>query len=239
VPGQRNLDKFGANLDVDAGSPADVWMAANLAAPQLLWVAPTVAQAHTLTSTSAQDDIAGTGMRVARLEGLLAGFVEDSEDVEMGGLGGAVTTKEWLRLNRAYGVEWGPSGEQLGDIDVTANIDGTVSLGWLAEWGQTEQAIYSTPVGVALLVSDFYASLIRAGANGGGQVAMRLRENAHLSTAGWRTIHTRGFGVGHDLDHEFQSRYIPPRSDVLLRIINVTTANMIVSAGFAGRLVRE
>ena len=72
VPGYASINKYGEATDCDSGVPTDVWDGADGTTSTDVWVAPTQARIHQITSTDIADDgdPAASGMRRIRVYGL-------------------------------------------------------------------------------------------------------------------------------------------------------------------------
>lgn len=145
VDGTGYIEKFGMNTDVDSNKET-IWDVGGIY--QYLSTAQTVSA----TSTSPDDNAAGTGARTIEVQGLDANYqlVYDSITVN-----GAPGTVEFLRVFRARVVTAGTSGINEGVITVDATtdaitvagigIDGTGSNA--AGRGQTFMSLYTVPAG--------------------------------------------------------------------------------------------
>lgn len=145
VDGTGYIEKFGMNTDVDSNKET-IWDVGGIY--QYLSTAQTVSA----TSTSPDDNAAGTGARTIEVQGLDANYqlVYDSITVN-----GAPGTVEFLRVFRARVVTAGTSGINEGVITIDATtdaitvagigIDGTGSNA--AGRGQTFMSLYTVPAG--------------------------------------------------------------------------------------------
>ena len=149
VPGFRIERKFGANPDVDAGTE-DMWRQGGVR------VLPTAASTASLVSTDAADAAAGTGIRQVRVKGLDANFDEIEEDVTLNGTTPVLTSQEFFRINRMFGIAGG-SGEMAAG-NITATVDSSVQAAIEAGLGQTQLCLYTVPRGYSWLVEDIRIS---------------------------------------------------------------------------------
>lgn len=110
---------------------------------------PTVAETLDITSTDANDTIAGTGGRKVFIEGLDADFKEVTFEVEMAGLTPVITTGQtFIRVNRAYVTDSGTyGGTCIGTITVSGTASGN-DYGFLEPFeAQTQNTQYTVPAG--------------------------------------------------------------------------------------------
>jgi hypothetical protein len=135
---KRSVHKFGYNADVDTTTdPEDVWDAGGL------YAFPSAAAETSIVSSAGADDLASTGARTVRVEGLDANYQVITEDVEMDGATPVVLSAEFLRVYRAQVLTAGSGGINAGAIDVKhgATVLARIGIGN----GQTLMAIYTVP----------------------------------------------------------------------------------------------
>jgi hypothetical protein len=168
--------KFGRNKNV-AASPtiADAWSRGGV------WQPPTAPRIHTITSTSDDDAVGGSGLHSASIFGILTNWRSVVIPVPMNGQAGTVMTTPLRDIYRMSGGPGGAGGRNVGEILATAAApDNTVTAAIPVRAGQTQQAIYTVEIGATALIKYYYATLNRDG-GGGGQanvnVALLTREN--------------------------------------------------------------
>ena len=121
VPGYSTMQKFGHNDDIDTGTvPETIWTQGGL------WVPPTAARTHQITSTDVADDYntpssGGTGARTLRIWGLDANFVEQTEDINLNGTANVATANTYTRIFRMMVLTAGSNKKNVGDITATAD----------------------------------------------------------------------------------------------------------------------
>lgn len=176
-PGHTALNKYGRTTNADNGVITDIHDGANATQDVDIWVAPTQARVHNLTSTSANDDgdPVGTGARTVEVFGLTDwDTAEVSETVTMNGLTNAPTTNAYVIIHRMIVRTWGSAGPNFGDISATAVTDNSVTAMILAspagsgiKAGQTQMTLVGIPSIQALHVWDYKVSYNKqAGATG-------------------------------------------------------------------------
>jgi len=147
-PGWSVLHKFGSNPAVGTVIE-DVWAIGGA------YVFPSTASLLEVFSTEAGDTILGTGARTIEIQGLDATGAEQSEIIELDGVGVVSSAKSYLRVSRAFILTAGTySGGAAGDIEIRITGAGA-SQGIIlhtydaAAWnlGQTTLGRYSVPLG--------------------------------------------------------------------------------------------
>lgn len=144
VRGATVVHKFGRNPNV-GGAPETIWMYGGtytyLTSPSTVYV----------TSNDAADAAAGTGARTITVEGLDVNYLEIAETLTVGG---AVSTKSFLRVFRAFVSSAGSTQTNEGNVIVTTGAGGSgtvlVSIGIIGTGttfglGQSQLAIYTIP----------------------------------------------------------------------------------------------
>jgi len=160
IPGVSRMTKFGTNELV--GTDVEfIWEAGNgwtkLAAATLLEVA-----------SSSTDDVmtTGSGAWAVLIEGLDADYAVQSEVVPLNGQTVVLTTKEYLYINRMYIAVSGSDEVNQGNVWIADDlatwsagvpqeqnyIQGSIHL----EHGQTQQCIYTVPLGFTAFVTGGY-----------------------------------------------------------------------------------
>lgn len=165
--GFEPVQKFGRAPTgvVSAAAGSDIWDLADSSTPtQAIWLPPTAARIHTLTSTSDEDTLTtGTGAWVMRVW-YLADWdtAETFEDVNLNGTSGAAMSNAAVTINRMRVIANGGTSFPTGTITATAATDGTVTAVVRPNLGTTAMAIYGWPSTKTLLVFDWWASIMQA-----------------------------------------------------------------------------
>ena len=144
IEGVSHIEKFGMNLDVDQDKET-IWDGGGI------YTYIETAETLTVTSTSVQDNPAGTGARTVEIQGINQAGEVVTETVSMG----ATTTGAFKRVFRVKTLLAGTSGVNEGTISITSDdtstvlaiigVDGTGSHA--AGRGQTFMAQYTIPTG--------------------------------------------------------------------------------------------
>ena len=100
----------------------------------------------TLVSDSADDDITGTGARVALIRGNITGNVELFESILLDGTNPVTTVNSYLRINSVLIVSVGSNGKNVGTITLKNGADLLAQVN--PEQNVSRTAIYSIPAGV-------------------------------------------------------------------------------------------
>ncbi len=144
VPGIVAEHKFGRNTNVDNGVATDVW---DLSI-QPIWVAPTQARTHAITSTSTSDDGSpvGVGARTLKVYGLVDWDTkETTETITLNGTFAVTTTNSFVCVHRLEVLTKGATDVNVGTIAARATTDSTITAQINPGAGQTEMAIYCIP----------------------------------------------------------------------------------------------
>ena len=235
IPGATAIFKFGYNPDVN-GTEETIWNNGG----DYDWSALTAATIIYFSSTSANDDITDIGARQVVVQGLNASYVEISETVDLTGQTQAVTTQEFLRVNRAYVLTAGSSGTSIGtiygssEVGVAAGVPTgniVVNMGLL---NQSQLGIYTVPAGRTLYLDDLNFTAGISQATKTATVRAVVRELGGV-------FRTRYINVvqSNQLIAKFEYPLaIPEKSDIELRAVTNTTNNQI-GGSFQGVLIEE
>ncbi len=127
---------------------------------------PTSAAQMTIVSTSADDNIAGTGARVMLVRGNLSDNTEQFESVLLNGTTSVITTNSYFRINNIIIVSAGSDEKNQGIITLKNGTDILAQINIGNNLSRT--AIYSTPKDTKVLLRN--ASLLTG--KGGNGVAI-------------------------------------------------------------------
>jgi len=231
VTGAASLNKFGFNADVDT-TEETVWsQGGNLAYP------PSAGEVYISSSDTNDTAGSGTGVRTIKVQGLDANYLEIEEDISMNGQTQVVTTKEYIRIYRAYALTTGSNGASAGTIYVgttgaTAGVPPTVYASF-GDSNQTQMATYTVPASKTLYVDEITFTAAIASANNSATVKFKTQEY------GTNTFRTRFIQVLESNTTVAPFAYplaIPAKTDIECRAIATTTNNQ-VSAAFEGVLI--
>jgi len=141
VPGYSMVNKFGYNPTIGSGSFETIWETGD----NYSWQSTAVTV--DVVSDDVNDDVAGTGARTLRIQGLDGSYNFAEETVDMDGTTTVTTTQTFLRVFRMSVETAGSSGNNEGTITVTYTGGSDVAATISAGNGQTLMALYTIPAG--------------------------------------------------------------------------------------------
>ena len=197
IPGVSPVNKYGKAFDCDASVSTDVWAGADGVTSTDIFVPPTQARVHQLSSTSANDAAAGTGMRTIRFIYLPNWDTDEvTVDLTLNGLGN-VATPACVIINRMEGLTWGSGGVNAGIITATADTDATVTAVIQAGDNQTQQCIYGFPSTKDLLINRADCGIYR----GLGVAAQMAGELLSMTDPATNAASNTAWVVKEEIDH--------------------------------------
>ena len=231
VPRLKFVSKFGENEDIDPGTvPETIWGEGGV------WVPPTQARVHDVTSTDAGDTAAGTGAQQILIEGLDENFDELSAVIETNGLT-PVPTPLMQRIHRLTVLRAGATKSNIGTIRATAQVDLTVTCMIKAGDGGTLSAIWTVPRNHRAYVTEINADIWRAGASLGAMASGRFIVTFGIDTPNPVEFSAFNFGVtaeGAGLNRIWRHpRGVGGPADIRCECTLMTDMGTIMSAGFA------
>lgn len=235
IPETESFTKFGRNPDIDTGTgPEDIWSGGGLYTGQPIHSA--AAETVEVFSSSANDAAAGTGARTVEISGLDENWMFQEEVVTLNGVTAVPTTTLWKRVNRGKVLTAGSTGNNEGIIEVrhTATV-ANVFLAIPVGQGQSTVAAYTVPEGKIFRIKRIKVQIGRAnGSAGSAEYSIRVREEGGVYRAIRYDIITTAFPDSYTLVSTID---LPPRTDILVRIEDVSDDNTQASAAFEGYLV--
>ena len=141
VPGYSMVNKFGYNPTIGSGSFETIWETGD----NYSWQSTAVTV--DVVSDDVNDDVAGTGARTLRIQGLDGSYNFAEETVDMDGTTTVTTTQTFLRVFRMSVETAGTSGNNIGNISVTYTGGSDVAATITAGNGQTLMTLYTIPAG--------------------------------------------------------------------------------------------
>lgn len=139
VPGYSMVNKFGYNPTIGSGSFETIWETGN----NYPWQSSAVTV--DVVSDNANDDVAGTGARTLKIQGLDGSYNLAEETVDMDGTTTVTTTQTFLRVFRMSVETAGTSGNNEGTITVTYTGGSDVAATITSGNGQTLMCLYTIP----------------------------------------------------------------------------------------------
>jgi hypothetical protein len=233
IQGHKTLFKFGNNADID-GSLETIWSQGGL------YAYPAAATVMKVSSSSADDDAAGTGARTVTVSGLDANYNEVSETVELDGQTEVLTTTEFIRVNRAFVVTAGSGGTAAGTIyvgtgTVTAGVPATIYAVITLGDNQTTMAVWTVPAGYTLYITGgtFSAASNNAAQYVLGEFVIRPFGGVFRLAADI-TVNSNVFRYNWEVPLA-----IPEKTDIEARAIALSGTNFYVTASFEGIYIKN
>ena len=234
LEGCYGVNKYGGTSNCDAGVITDIWDGANdPTLDQPIWIPPTQARIHQITSTSALDTALGSGLRTMRVYGLPAWNLQEvSELITMNGVTNVPTVNAYVIIHRMKLISAGTT-PNVGTISATADTDATVTAQIAPLKGQTKMALYGVCSGYTAYVTQYYFSSAKDSA--ARAVATDLRVNPDPENMDvFVSKHDMGIitsGTSY-FTHEFKP-YMRVSGPFIMKCQGTSTVNnMDVSAGF-------
>ena len=231
VLGATALYSFGFNADVDT-TEETVWSeGGNIPYP--------AAAGEVYISSSNANDVAttGTGVRTIKVQGLDANYLQIEEDISLNGQTQVITTKEYLRILKAYVLTAGSNGASAGTVYVgttgaTAGVPPVVYASFGSS-NQTQMAVYTVPASKTLYIEEIAFTASVASATNSVTVKFKTQEHA---TNAFRTRFIQVLESDTTVAPFAYPLAIPAKTDIECRAI-ATTNNNQISASFEGVLI--
>lgn len=212
--------KFGYNASVDAAE--DIWLSGGAYTGF-----PAAGGTVEVVSAAAGDDAAGTAAQSITVQGLDGNGDPAEETLDLVGGGTAVTTGEFLRVNRAYVATAGTYGTNIGVVTIQQAGGSTfATIG--ADVGQSLVACYTIPLNHTGLIVAWRARLGRAnGVAGSATIALQTK----TPSGAWRSREYLAVTTAAPVEEPLAIA-LPELTDIRVRAIAVSNAGSYISAGF-------
>lgn len=221
--------KFGRNADVDAVSAVeDVWSRGGLYTGFPTGAADTVS----ISSSSNNDTVAGSGARTVRIFGLNAAGTRQIEDLTLNGTTPVVTTSLWTRLTFIKCLTGGSLQTNSGTITVShTNAPANVLAEVPAGFGSSQISAFTVEAGYTGILKNLQVET--SNNNGTAQevqlvLATRVFGSSIFEYQRLITVSTTSPAV----DHTEIQLVLPALTDVVARVISATADNLRVSCRF-------
>lgn len=227
------IHKFGRNPNV-GGAPETIWMQGGV------YSYLTSASTVYVSSNNANDAASGTGARTVTILGLDANYNNVKETLTVGG---SVGTVEFLRVFRAFVVETGSVGTNVGDVRITTGAGGTgtvladisvIGTGTTFGLGQTQLALYTIPAHCTGYLTTWNVGIGAYNSSATVSLYTRIYDNGNL---GFRTRDIMDVPGGYHTRNYDIPLKIPAKTDIEVRAIASTGTT--ISASFDLILVRR
>jgi len=221
--------KFGKTTDADSGALTDVWDGADAAGTgPKVWVPPTTARTHDLTSSSALDNgvVPNTGLRTVRVTGLTSWTADEvSEVVTLNGVANVATVNQYVIIHRMEGLTWGAGGANAGIITATAQTDGTLTAAIQTGNNQTLMAIYGVPSTQVLMHASCHVSMLAAGIGNNADMSFLVNETPDVDPAGGFLVKNTYRVASDDAWHQIYDPKVPYPGPALIKMQVVSDTN--------------
>ena len=210
IPGHSAVGKFGEAPSGVQTSATDIWSRANATPTQQIWLAPTAARVHTISSDSAADVSGGAGTTSVTVFYLVDWDTAEKSEVLSGDIDTGIAMAEAaVMINRMIATPQSTStgpGPNKGTIIATAATDGTITSVILPDEGQTEQAIYGFPSGYKVYIDRWSGGIDKAqGSPASADFQIRFNPNPDVQTLAF--IRKRDSSVQSTGTSKFENRY--------------------------------
>ncbi len=231
----KAVNQPGRSTNVDAAK-TDVWDGANASDDIKIWVAPTTARIHQITSSSASDDGSpvGVGARTIEVAGLTSWDTKEvSEVITLNGVANVPTINSYVIIHRMKVLTKGPTSPNVGVITAIADVDGTVTAQINAGIGRTQMAVYGVPSIQTAFVKSYYATVIKNAAAVRIMIELCVNPESDVELIGFITEHSFGLDSGgsSDIQHFFDPPNRFPGPTLIKIQADSSAANSDVSAG--------
>jgi len=151
IKGVTPVTKVGRNSSIGT-TEEDIWSGGGI------WIPPTIARTHQISSTSLNDTEGGSGARLLLVRGLESWSTkETSEIITMNGISD-VPTKDYVIINQLLVI----SGVNVGTITAVADVDGTISAQINPDQGTAQMMIFGVPSVQTAYFKNYFVSFNRS-----------------------------------------------------------------------------
>lgn len=220
-------NKFGTNSDVDIASlPEDVWEGGGA----YTGFPDSTLETISVLSSSASDAAAGTGARTVRIFGLDGNYDEQSETITLNGITPVASIGTYRRCYSATVMSAGSGGVNVGVI--TARHTTTVAnifVSMLAGRNQTNTSAFTVPAGYTAYMRFLHVALNQTTASASGEGYIWTRPFNGVFRTRRPFIVSNGFRLS---DQIYGGLVFTEKSDIVIRISNVSNNNTLITAGY-------
>jgi hypothetical protein len=163
---------------------SDIWSRCDSTPTQQIWIPPTTARVHNISSTSASDTPGGVGAVAVNVYGLTSwSTAEVSEAVVLNGAANVPTVNSYVIIHKIVAVAQASTtnvGVNVGIIRATAVTDATITAQIDAGQGVSQMAIYGIPSIQSLYIKSFFAYMNDASAAARVDAQLRINLNPNV-----------------------------------------------------------
>ena len=227
------IHKFGRNPSI-GGAPETIWMQGGvytyLTSPSTVYV----------SSDNGNDTAGGTGARTVTVQGLDVNYNSVEETLTVGG---SVSTVEFLRVFRAFVVEAGSVGTNVGEVLVSTGAGGggtvladigTIGTGSTFGLGQTQLSLYTIPANCTGYLTTWNVGVGTYNSSATVSLYTRVYDNGN---SGFRTRDIMDVPGGYHTRKYDIPIHIPEKTDIEIRAIASTGST--ISSSFDLITVRK
>lgn len=228
----RIFDIRGENTDIDtATTPEDVISQGGLQ------YYPAVGAETTIVSSSAEDTLTtGTGAWYVTVTGLLDGWIEASETVEMNGTNAVTLTNQFKRINKMEIGQCGSNNLNVGTIQAKhgANVLSEIQF----QHGVSQNAVYTVPAGYTGYI--FYFSGGVSDDQSGQYADFHLYKRSNEApVTGWQVVFDNIIIQGNPQEANIHGVTVRPGDDIVVRIVVVSSNDIRVFADIGFMLIPD
>jgi len=222
------IHKFGRNSDIDTGTvPEDIWEGGGLYTGFPIGDVETV----DVYSTSTSDTSAGVGAKTVLIKGLDSNFNYIEEVVTLNGTTHVTSVNQYSRCNVGIVKSAGTSLGNVGLItcehtSISANVFFAIPVGL----NRTHVSAYTIPAGYTGYIKKLYFTLQTGGNNDQDcNVDLMIRPFNQV----FQSRRPLGLSSGYEInDTIYGGIKVDEKSDIVLRVFNVSLNNTAITGGF-------
>ena len=185
VNGHTATNKFGAAPSGIQTSATDIWARADATPTQQVWLAPTAARIHTISSDSASDVASGVGATSVTVWYLPDWSTAETSLTVAGNLNAGISMGvSAVMINRMkVNPQASSTSANVGTIIATAATDTTITAVILPGDGQTEQAIVGIASGYKAYLTRWHVGIDKTqGTAASADFEIRMNPNPDVQT---------------------------------------------------------
>lgn len=231
ITGYLDYSAFGINPLINTGTtPEDIWYVGGI------YIPPTTYRIHNISSSSANDTAAGTGMRTATVYGVVSTGLA-SEIITFNGVATVSTVNSYSDIYLAEGLSWGSSGVNQGNISIVAQTDATTTAYIPIGNNATKKAIRLIPPGYTGYVYDFQAGMQQNIASSSADVYFLIKTTSGWIPKRYHSLSNSGNSV--EIDNFKIPLKVPSGTWVKIQCTSVSNNNTLVQGTLTILLIKN